>query len=75
METLIAEIDVGTFKWIVGGMAVAIVGLAGYIVSLHRKINAMYQERIKSLEEKMALINLLGSAGGVNAPGQGGGNG
>lgn len=53
------ELDVDTFKWIVGGMAVAIGGLAVYIVSLHRKIGTLYEERIKSLEERLQLIALL----------------
>lgn len=53
------ELDVDTFKWIIGGMAVAIGGMAVYIVTLHRKINGLYEERIKSLEANLQLIALL----------------
>ncbi len=40
------ELDVATFKWLVGGMGAAILGLCGYVVVLHMKINRMYEERV-----------------------------
>ena len=48
-----------TAQWIIGAMGTAILGMAGYIVALHMKIARLYEERIKSLEDKLQLLTLL----------------
>lgn len=51
-------------KWIIGGMAVGYLGLGAYIAKLHSKIHQMLQDRLKSAEDKLALIELLKRNGG-----------
>lgn len=45
-----------TCLWMVGGLAVAVVGEAGYIVRLHLKVAALYDERIRALERQLAKL-------------------
>jgi len=59
IETLIHMLqqpadDGVTAKWIIGGMAGAIVALSGYIVKLHVKLNSVQEEAAKRVEAVQA---------------------
>lgn len=64
--------DLELAKWIIGGMAAGYVGLAWYIVKLHSTINQMLQDRLKSAEEKLALLETIknnhGNSSGGSSP-------
>jgi len=61
--------DVELAKWIIGGEAVAIAALAGYIVKLHADIRGLLKERLQSAEEKLKLLEMLGGGNSGNATG------
>lgn len=63
-------VDSALATWIIGGMALGYVGLAGYIVKLHATIHQMLRERLKSAEDKLALLELLKQHGGHPPGGQ-----
>ena len=48
--------DPATANWIIGGMALGYVGLAGYIVKLHLEIKALWEARVKGLEAQIAAL-------------------
>jgi hypothetical protein len=65
-----AGIDEGLFKWLIGGMALAMVALCGYmrilianqdkkIAEKDAKISELYDKRIADLHEQMQLTNTL----------------
>jgi hypothetical protein len=58
-------------KWIIGGMAVAIVGMAGYIVKQHIAERAILREWINSMRESKSLLDLVGEVN-KNRPPTGG---
>lgn len=68
----IAQPDDGgvTAKWIIGGMATAIVALSGYIVKLHVQLNAVQAEWAKYMREQVDLVRTLNDE--VNKPPRGG---
>ncbi|MGH8895489.1 MAG: hypothetical protein ACRDZ4_00355 [Egibacteraceae bacterium] len=49
-----------TCMYIIGGMAVAVVGMAGYIVRLHLARVADLRDWIKSMQEYRELLGLVG---------------
>ena len=51
--------DADMAKWIIGGMAIAIVAMASYIVKLWRDRDEERKERLRRAEEKLALLELL----------------
>ena len=51
--------DAEMAKWIIGGMAIAIVAMASYIVKLWRDRDEERKERLRRAEEKLALLELL----------------
>lgn len=64
--------DLDLAKWIIGGMAAGYVAMAVYITTLHAKINQMLQDRLKSAEEKLALLEMLkNNHGGSSSGGPG----
>jgi hypothetical protein len=65
-------LDTTLATWIIGGMAFGYVGMAGYVVKLHSDITKMNLERLKSAEDKLALIQLLNENGGNTNSGIGG---
>jgi hypothetical protein len=65
-------VDTELVKWIIGGMAAGYVALAVYIAKLHANINQMLQDRLKSAEEKLALLDMLkNNHGGSSSGGPG----
>lgn len=64
--------DADTAKWIIGGMAVGYVALAGYIVKLWRERDEERKERLMRAEEKLKLLETM--RGGGDQPGQPGGD-
>jgi len=55
--------DAEMAKWIIGGMAIAIVAMASYIVKLWRERDEERKERLARAEEKLALLGLLKNEG------------
>lgn len=49
----------GTCLTIIGAMATAILGLAGYIVKLHKKVNEVQEERVRWMQDQVALVQTL----------------
>lgn len=49
--------DPATSMWIIGGMAVAIVGMASYIVKLHLEIKGLWTARVAALEAQIAALS------------------
>jgi hypothetical protein len=49
--------------WVIGGLVATVVGLAGYVASLHKaygkKINEVYDGRIADLKANHALVDTL----------------
>jgi hypothetical protein len=63
-------VDATLATWIIGGMAAGYAGMAAYIVKLHTQINQMLRERLKSAEDKLALIDRVNEDGGNAAGGK-----
>lgn len=55
--------DTTTCLWIIGSMAVAVVGEASYIVRMHLKIAALYDERVGALERQLAKLEAAEARG------------
>lgn len=51
-----------TCKYVIGGLVVAVVGMAGYIVKQHLSERTILQAWIKSLQDVNALLNLVARA-------------
>lgn len=49
-------------QWIIGGLVVAILGLAGYVKHLHASKDRILLEWIKSLRDQDSLLNLVDDA-------------
>jgi hypothetical protein len=47
-------------KYIIGGMALAILGLCGYIVKQHLAERAILRDWIKSMQDSKSLLELVG---------------
>ncbi len=46
-------------KWIIGGMAVAILGMAGYIVKQHRSETRLLLQWLRSLQSQLSMVDLV----------------
>lgn len=51
-----------TCKWIVGGLCLAIIGMAGYIVKQHVVEREILRSWIKSMQDHLQLLGLLETA-------------
>lgn len=48
-----------TAKWIIGGLATAVVALSSYVVKLHLQINSIQEARVKSIQDQFDLLKTL----------------
>ena len=49
--------DVSTATWIISSMGIAIAAMAGYIVRLHLDIKALWQGRVKDLQDQISMLS------------------
>lgn len=47
-------------KYIIGGLALAVLGMAGYIVKQHVAERVILRDWIKSMQESKSLLDLVG---------------
>jgi hypothetical protein len=55
-------------KWIIGGMAVAIMGMAGYIVKLHRSERSLLLSWLRSLQSQLSMVDLVETGSDTTNP-------
>jgi hypothetical protein len=46
-------------KWLIGGMAVAILGMAGYIVRQHNSERKLLIQWLRSLQDQLNMVSLV----------------